>query len=88
MYNIFFNIEFSRSADKTLEKLQDKDRLKIIDKLELLAQGYENLDIKAMSGPGNMYRLRVGDYRIVYTQHFDILIIEVIKIGHRKEIYK
>ncbi len=83
-----FELEFAKSAQKFLEKIQKKDKDRIINKLILLAAGATNLDTKALVDSENLYRLRVGDYRIIYTQHFDILIIEVIKIDHRKDIYK
>ncbi|MBQ8209938.1 MAG: type II toxin-antitoxin system RelE/ParE family toxin [Clostridia bacterium] len=45
-------------------------------------------DIKAMQGYENYYRLRVGDYRIIYTLDNDVLLVRVIAVGNRGDIYK
>ena len=39
-------------------------------------------------GSENVYRIRVGDYRVIYEMHDEILVIFVIRIGHRKDIYR
>lgn len=79
-----FTLEFTRTTEKFLQKAEKKNKEKILHKLKLLADGCNTLDIKALIGIDNVYRLRVGDYRVIYTQHFDIL----IKIGHRKDVYR
>jgi len=43
---------------------------------------------KKLRGSANSYRIRTGDYRVVYSISDDVLIIDVVKAGHRKEIYK
>ena len=45
-------------------------------------------DIKAMKGHTGFYRLRVGDYRVIYTVNNDVLLVQVIEIGNRGDIYK
>jgi len=42
---------------------------------------------KKLKGLKNMYRIRVGDYRVIYTIHQQTITIEILKIGHRKDIY-
>ena len=44
--------------------------------------------IKALSGTDNAYRLRVGDYRVIYEVYHDILLVSVVNIGNRGQIYK
>ncbi len=83
-----WQIVYSRNAEKFLDKLSDKDKKKILNKIFLLTDNDANLDIKYLSGSDDEYRLRVGDYRIIYTKHFKLLIIEIIKIGNRKDVYK
>ncbi len=41
-----------------------------------------------MAGPDNFYRTRVGDYRIIYQIHDGVLLVLVVEIGHRREIYR
>ncbi len=45
-------------------------------------------DIKALSGRENEYRLRVGDYRVIYSVYDDVLTVEVLTIGNRGDVYK
>lgn len=67
-----------------------KIREKIDDSLEILAISPFNdiLNFKKISGKEQHYRIRVGDYRIVYTTKELVLVIRVIRVGHRKDIYK
>ena len=84
MYKIFF----SKNADKTLRRMPQNLALKIAKKIRELANdphGMRNVK-KLTNHPG--YRLRVGDWRIVYTVHDDALIIHVINVKTRGEIYK
>lgn len=84
MYKIFF----SKKADKALRRMPRNLALKIAKKIKELANnphGMRNVK-KLTNHPG--YRLRVGDWRIVYTVNDDELIIHVINVKTRGEIYK
>ena len=83
-----WQISYSRSAEKFLSKLDDKNKRKILDKIASLIVDDKGLDIKHLINTENEYRLRVGDYRIIYARHEQVLIIEIIKIGNRKDVYK
>ena len=84
-----FKYLFSESANRDFKKLDNQIATKIITKLNELVSGREGLDIKMMvnSSP-TRYRLRVGDYRVVFEEHRNEIIIVVVGVGHRKEIYK
>lgn len=82
-----YRIEFSPSAERAFRKLTRnlQERLvKVIDKLALnpLPNG-----VKKLSGEVNLFRVRVGDYRIIYQMKSSELIILVVRVGHRKDIY-
>ena len=82
-----FEIEFKASARKSLEKLEKKDQLRIYAALELL--GDNPRPPLAVKIKGSLYfRVRVGDHRILYSIDSGHLIILVIDIGHRREIYR
>lgn len=85
-----FNVEYLAEAVKEFSAL-DKPIQKIIrEKIDLLAQNQESLknNIKALKGEfSRKYRLRVGDYRVIYRVENEIITIAIIRIGHRKEIY-
>lgn len=57
-------------------------------KLILWQQTQDQLAVKKLEGRGKEYRLRSGDYRIVYRIEGTRLVVEVIRIGHRREVYK
>ena len=78
-------IEIDKPALKFLAKqpkLQQERLLRAISKLPDVG------DIKPMSGHDELYRLRVGTYRVLYTFRKEILIVRVLEIGNRGDIYK
>lgn len=75
------NIKYSKQAYKYLKKLHKPKRDQIIAAIEKIPDG----DIKKMRGANDVYRLRVNDYRVLYTADYDILMI--IKIGSRGDVY-
>jgi mRNA interferase RelE/StbE len=84
-----FKYTFSESAKKDLKKLDKFVVKRIADKLDELVAGKDGLSIKMLVSPKHpRYRLRVGDYRIVFEINKNEIIIIIIGVGHRKEIYK
>lgn len=84
-----YKLKYRRHARNYLAKLPFNIKSKIVNKLhEVQENPYDpTLDIDKLKGAGS-YRLRVGQYRIIYTLHKDQLIIEVVKIRTRGDIYK
>lgn len=85
-----YAIEFLSSARKEFEKLPGKIRSRAIEALKLLAQNpySELLKIKKLKGPNDLYRIRLGDYRLVYEIRDKRLVIVIVKIGNRRDVYK
>jgi len=85
-----YTIELAKSARKEFERLPINVRAKTAEALHLLAQNpySELLKIKKMKGASDLYRIRLGDYRVLYELRNDRLIVIVIKIGHRSEVYR
>jgi mRNA interferase RelE/StbE len=85
-----YEIQLSKSARKVYLKLPSSTRALIYEKLLALAQSpmIQNNNVKKLQGIENAYRLRVGDFRVIYCLYHDKLVIEVINIGHRKEVYR
>jgi mRNA interferase RelE/StbE len=81
-----YELTYSPSALKQLEKLEHNIRERILIVLERLRIRPESCDIKKLVGAQG-YRLRVGDYRIIFDMEKERLIILVLKMGHRKNIY-
>ena len=83
-----YRIEFKRSAVKVLKKFPKADRRRIRDKIDSLSDNLPNPATTKMKGDNPFHRVRVGDYRIIYEIREDTLLILILKIGHRKEIYR
>ncbi|MEX1028687.1 MAG: type II toxin-antitoxin system RelE/ParE family toxin [Paenibacillaceae bacterium] len=85
-----YSIEFDKDAFKYLQKLDKHTRIRITHCLQILSEDPfdSELDIRRMKGTVSEFRLRVGSYRVVYTIENDKLIIHVIKIGSRGDVYK
>ena len=83
-----YRIEFKRSAAKVLKKLPKSDRRRIRDKIDSFANNLRDPAATKMKGDNPFHRARVGDYRIIYEIQEDTLVILVLKIGHRKEVYR
>jgi len=83
-----YHIEVKRSAAKALKKIPKADQKRIADKIDSLAEDLPNPDTTKMKGNNPFHRIRVGNYRIIYEIQEDVLLILVVKIGHRKDIYR
>lgn len=81
-----YQIFFTDKASKQLKKLQKKDQEKIIKSLERIRIRPEAHVTKLVGDPG--YKLRVGNYRVILDIEKEKLIILVLVIGHRKNIYE
>ena len=82
-----YKIEIERNALKILQKIPGKDRNKIIDVIEHLAINPRPVGAKKLTGRDG-WRIRIGNYRIIYEIRDQICYILVLNIGHRKEIYR
>ena len=83
-----YRVELSSSAEKALFKIPKKMILKITAALEALSYNPHPHGCKKLSGFQNIYRVRIGDYRVIYEILEEIILVKVLKIGHRKEIYR
>ena len=80
-----YRIVIERPAMKFLLKQPQEQRERILKAI----QGLPDVgDIKPMSGHKDLYRLRVGSYRVIYTVENDLLIVRVMTVGNRGDVYK
>ena len=82
-----YRIEIKRSAAKELEAIPAKDRRRIATKIQALAGNPRPAGCEKLSGH-DKYRIRQGNYRILYTIEDDVLLVTVIKIGDRRDVYR
>lgn len=84
-----YTITIKPSALKELKWLPKSIVIKVGKAIDSLAEHPRPSGVKKLKdSTENLYRIRVGDYRIIYTIDDEIKIVEVSKIGHRKDIYK
>ena len=82
-----YRIELRPAAARALRKLDPQVRHRIQGAIALLAHDPRPPTARALKGrPG--LRVRVGDYRIIYTVHDDVLLIVVVTLGHRGSVYQ
>lgn len=83
-----YKVHLKRSVVKTLKSLPQREVRKIGKKIDSLEQNPIPKDSKKIKGEKDLYRVRVGDYRILYFFQNSNLTVLVIRVGHRKDIYK
>jgi len=85
-----YRVEFVKSAKKEFDRLSRRIQDRLLEALSVLSQNpfSELLRFKKLKGADSLYRIRVGDYRVVYEIRNEVLLILVIKIGHRKDVYR
>ena len=83
-----YKILIKSSAQKEIESVgTKKDRQRIISRIQSLAQDPRPAGSEKLSG-SPYYRVRQGLYRIVYEVQDDVLVVHIVKVGHRKNIYR
>jgi len=84
-----YTVEISSSAAKSLAKIDKKTRLRLVGAIELLAVDPRPPGVKLLrGGEQGRWRARVGDYRIVYAIEDGRLIVLVLRVAHRREVYE
>lgn len=87
-----YRIELTPAAEKSLAKIAKSDRplLKRIDQalLALAVSPFPANSRQLVGEDPPLYRMRVGDYRILYQVENDVLVILVVHVGHRKDVYR
>ena len=82
-----YRITFKKSVVKDLRVIPKNDIKKILSKIDTLAVNPRGEGCIKLSGQEN-YRVRQGLYRIVYEKKDDVLVVNVVKVAHRSQVYK
>ena len=82
-----YKIFFKRSVEKDFKSIPPKDLKKILDLIEMLAEDPRPSKSEKLTGQ-ERYRVRQGLYRIVYSIQDNELTVWIVKVGHRKDIYR
>jgi mRNA interferase RelE/StbE len=82
-----YTVVVSQTAEKELQRLPSRTVEKIIVLLKSLQDNPRPAGCKKLKGYKNLWRARIGDYRIIYAIDDVILLVDVREVGHRKDIY-
>jgi mRNA interferase RelE/StbE len=83
-----YAVQIRPSAARDLRGLTKDVQRRIVKKLEALAVNPRPNGVKQLEGENSTYRVRVGEYRIIYQIQDAILVVLVIHIGHRRDVYR
>jgi mRNA interferase RelE/StbE len=86
--NLFYSVTFARSARKELESLSQTDAIRILKKIESLPANPRPSGCKKLTGQNSLWRIRIGDYRVVYSIDDTHRLIDITIIRHRSSVYK
>ncbi|MGA2622181.1 MAG: type II toxin-antitoxin system RelE/ParE family toxin [Thermoguttaceae bacterium] len=83
-----YEVFFKPSADRQLQKLPPDIQRRIVSELAAVALNPRPPGVVKMGGYENLWRIRIGNYRVLYEIHDDHLIVLVLRIAHRKDAYR
>lgn len=84
-----YAVEFTIKADRELSRLPAKDQQRIVKKLNTLSENPLPPGVIPLKGElKGHYRIRIGVYRAIYCIQKDVLVVVVVRVGHRREVYE
>jgi mRNA interferase RelE/StbE len=85
---VAYRITFTPEASREFSSLPKDVQRRIDPRILALADNPWPPGSKKLKGMKNLHRIRIGDYRVVYQVQSDVLLVLVVRIGHRREIYR
>lgn len=85
---MLYEIVILSPAVHALKKIPNPDKERIRQRIRALAENPRPAGIKKILGDEDLYRIRSGDYRIVYQIEDNVLLVLVVRVAHRKDVYK
>ena len=82
-----YEIVIKPTAEKGLDRIPRLACKRIVDALEELRSNPRPAGAVKLAGTGNFWRIRIGDYRVVYEIHDDRLLVLVLRVAHRTDVY-
>lgn len=83
-----FDIEVSRTAEKQIKKLGREDQIRVLRTIRGLADEPRPRGCRKLRGYDDIFRIRVGTYRVIYSVDEGRIVIVILKVGHRREVYR
>lgn len=82
-----YRVEFTTAAARQVKKLPKSARDRILDAIEDLGEDPRPHGVKKLSGEQTAWRIRIGEYRVIYDVFDSELVVSVVRAGHRREVY-
>lgn len=83
-----YRIEVSATAERQLRRLAKKPRIRIIEAIRALARDPRPRGCRRLRGFEDVFRIRVGRYRVLYSIEKREIVIVILKVGHRRDVYR
>lgn len=83
-----YSVVFARSARKELEGLPETIRRRVVSHIEQLASKPRPTGVRKLVGSEDLWRLRIGDYRVIYAVHNERKLVDIVCVRHRKDAYR
>lgn len=83
-----YHVLFKPSADRSLRRLPEEVQRRIVAAVETLVDTPRPQGSVKLTGADDLYRIRVGNYRVVYAVMDDQLLILILRVAHRKDVYR
>jgi mRNA interferase RelE/StbE len=83
-----YQVIIKPAAEKQLDRLPSKDRRRVVAALATLSDEPRPPGCAKLEGADDLWRIRVGQYRVVYTIRDDKLLVLVVRVAHRKDVYR
>ena len=77
-----------RTAQRAIARLPEETRSRVVQAVDTLMTVPRPVGCVKLAGSADRYRIRVGDYRIIYDVHDGELVVLVVKVGHRRDVYR
>jgi mRNA interferase RelE/StbE len=85
---VAYRVEVAPHAERQLRRLPKSIQMRLTTRMKALADEPRPPGVEKLAGEENLYRIRVGDYRIIYAIEDEVLLVLVVTVGHRREVYR
>ncbi|HZS01680.1 MAG TPA: type II toxin-antitoxin system RelE/ParE family toxin [Chloroflexota bacterium] len=83
-----YRVQFARRAERQFKALPRQVQVRLRARIEALTDDPRPAVAAKLAGPEELYRIRVGDYRVVYAVQDAVLLVLVVGVGHRRDVYR
>jgi len=82
-----YRVEFAPAAVRQIGKLERNSQRRIVARIEALSSTPRPAGTRKLVGKSDLYRVRIGEHRVIYQIRDDQLLVLIVKVGHRRDVY-